>query len=890
MVVHRLGLPGQQFVVKAMALRGMNAQGRLRALKEIQILKSLRHECIIEYIESWWVGAGPDSGRLTLVMECGENGDLRVPVQAASQTGRHLEEVLILSWLQQMLRGLQHVHQKEIIHRDLKAMNIFLKDTWRTCKLGDFGISTALKSGKSASGCVGTPAYMAPELLWNQRYASAVDMWAIGVVLYELMALRLPFAGSNVLSLVYQIAFNSHEDEPLRNAGYSMALIELVARLLDKDPSRRPSAAELLSEASLWDAFSFEAAVTLATASFNQSLSSRELSAARLSEGVDALMPGINVVPVQAMSGTDSEWGDAMALLGSMASDVTLSRVADQPIPASLISAETLGSVVSNARVWEEMLKTREESDAVSMHRFEELLRSLGEGSSKVAPESQNLGIPNSQAARAPSCKEQAEEHIARAAEDVASSACLQRMADEIALGSHGYEPVRRLGGSTTATVMVVHRLGLPSQQFVVKAMALRGMDAQGRLRALKEIQILKSLRHECIIEYIESWWVGAGPDSGRLTLVMECGENGDLRVPVQAASQTGRHLEEVLILSWLQQMLRGLQHVHQKEIIHRDLKAMNIFLKDTWRTCKLGDFGISTALKSGKSASGCVGTPAYMAPELLWNQRYASAVDMWAIGVVLYELMALRLPFAGSNVLSLVYQIAFNSHEDEPLRNAGYSMALIELVARLLDKDPSRRPSAAELLSEASLWDAFSFEAAVTLATASFNQSLSSRELSAARLSEGVDAPMPGINVVPVQAMSGTDSEWGDAMALLGSVADQVGLDSITGLPVPSAEAVATETFGSFVSEQQLWDGLQKSRHDCDTVDRGQLDDLLHQLQEMMPPTAPPLPADKSEGPLAPPELPPAPPPPPAPDAQAEDSTQLVARVDLFLKRRGVR
>ena len=185
---------------------------------------------------------------------------------------------------------------------------------------------------------------------------------------------------------------------------------------------------------------------------------------------------------------------------------------------------------------------------------------------------------------------------------------------------------------------MVVHRLGLPARQFVVKAMALRGLDAQGRLRALKEIQILKSLRHESIIEYIESWWIGAGPDSGRLTLVMECAENGDLRVPVQAAGQSGKHLEEVLVLSWLQQMLKGLDHVHQKEIIHRDLKAMNVFLKDTWRTCKLGDFGISTALESGKSASGCVGTPAYMAPELLWNQRYASAVDMWAIGVVLYN------------------------------------------------------------------------------------------------------------------------------------------------------------------------------------------------------------------------------------------------------------
>eukprot|EP00435_Cladocopium_sp_Y103_P019193 s3956_g4.t1 len=391
-------------------------------------------------------------------------------------------------------------------------------------------------------------------------------------------------------------------------------------------------------------------------------------------------------------------------------------------------------------------------------------------------------------------------------------------------------------------------------------------MDEQERRRALQEVKILKSLTHECIIEYIEFWWVGAGPDSSRLTFVMECGENGDLRVPVQAASQSGKYIEEVLILSWLQQMLKGLEYVHQKDIIHRDLKAMNIFLKDTWRTCKLGDFGISTAVETGKSASGCVGTPAYMAPELLWNQRYASAVDLWAIGVVLYELMALRLPFVGSNVLSLVYQIAFNSYDDAPLGVGGYSPALIELVARFLDKDPTKRPDAAHLLAEGTLWETFSCEAANLSATMSFNQSMSQ--------SQSFSSGQVGQVATVVEArqdakeMPGINAEQTRLPALVPSAS----LDSISGEPHDKSAVLATETLGSWVSQEQLWDGLQRSRHDSDTVDRGQLDKLLQQLQDMLP--AAPDQGVEQPSPPAPPE---------------EDSFKLAARVDLFLKRRGV-
>eukprot|EP00435_Cladocopium_sp_Y103_P020205 s3956_g4.t3 len=520
----------------------MDEQERRRALQEVKILKSLTHECIIEYIEFWWVGAGPDSSRLTFVMECGENGDLRVPVQAASQSGKYIEEVLILSWLQQMLKGLEYVHQKDIIHRDLKAMNIFLKDTWRTCKLGDFGISTAVETGKSASGCVGTPAYMAPELLWNQRYASAVDLWAIGVVLYELMALRLPFVGSNVLSLVYQIAFNSYDDAPLGVGGYSPALIELVARFLDKDPTKRPDAAHLLAEGTLWETFSCEAANLSATMSFNQSMSqSQSFSSGQVGQVATVVearqdakeMPGINaeqtrlpaLVPSASLdsisgephdksavlatetlgswvgqvatvvearqdakempginaeqtrfpdlaTGTGSSWGEAIAILGSMASDAaSIYGLADQPIPAALVTAETLGSVVSDAKVWEELLRTRQDSDSISMDRFEDLLKSIGNRpSAPSAP-------PAPPQEEEPNPPRDVEAHLARAAEDAASAASLQRMAAEISLESHGYQAIRRLGGSTTATVMVVHRLGAPEQQFVSQEQLWDGLQ-----------------------------------------------------------------------------------------------------------------------------------------------------------------------------------------------------------------------------------------------------------------------------------------------------------------------------------------------------------------------------------------------------------------------------
>lgn len=87
------------------------------------------------------------------------------------------------------------MHNKNILHRDIKAQNIFITEK-AICKLGDFGISRQLnpKDPKAMTAC-GTPFFMAPEVAMGMQYDCKADVWAIGVVLYELIMLQKPFKG-----------------------------------------------------------------------------------------------------------------------------------------------------------------------------------------------------------------------------------------------------------------------------------------------------------------------------------------------------------------------------------------------------------------------------------------------------------------------------------------------------------------------------------------------------------------------------------------------------------------------------------------------------------------------------------------------------------------------
>ncbi|XP_022786792.1 serine/threonine-protein kinase Nek5-like [Stylophora pistillata] len=116
-----------------------------------------------------------------------------------------LPEDQVLDYFVQICLGLKHVHDRKILHRDLKSQNIFLTKNG-IVKLGDFGIARVLHSTMElARTCIGTPYYLSPEICENKPYNNKSDIWSLGCVLYELLTLKHAFEAGNMKNLVLKI-------------------------------------------------------------------------------------------------------------------------------------------------------------------------------------------------------------------------------------------------------------------------------------------------------------------------------------------------------------------------------------------------------------------------------------------------------------------------------------------------------------------------------------------------------------------------------------------------------------------------------------------------------------------------------------------------------------
>eukprot|EP01035_Chromulina_nebulosa_P019583 gene19583-25486_t len=145
----------------------------------------------------------------------------------------------------QISLAIKHIHDRKILHRDLKSDNIFLTSNG-LCKLGDFGVSRVLRNtSELASTQIGTPYYMSPEIMEGKKYNSKTDIWSLGCVLYELTCLRLPFDGINMRQLSNNIQNRTPASPP---DIYSKDLKDLTLRLLVKNPKVRPSINTVLSQ------------------------------------------------------------------------------------------------------------------------------------------------------------------------------------------------------------------------------------------------------------------------------------------------------------------------------------------------------------------------------------------------------------------------------------------------------------------------------------------------------------------------------------------------------------------------------------------------------------------------------------------------------------------
>ncbi len=214
---------------------------------EVAILKRLDHRRIIAYIDCF---ISDDDSLVSIVMEYAPGGTLANAIAAQQTIATPFATSTVFRWLSELTSALSYVHSRRILHRDIKTANVFLTaDACQHVKLGDFGVSRAFSTETNlAETMCGTPYYLSPELIRGQPYAEPADVWALGVILFELLALRRPFSAPNgaLGALVMRITQGDSEVAPLRACAHPWWLICLVDRELPGEPKLPPTAAPRL--------------------------------------------------------------------------------------------------------------------------------------------------------------------------------------------------------------------------------------------------------------------------------------------------------------------------------------------------------------------------------------------------------------------------------------------------------------------------------------------------------------------------------------------------------------------------------------------------------------------------------------------------------------------
>uniref|UniRef100_A0A6I8NU48 non-specific serine/threonine protein kinase n=1 Tax=Ornithorhynchus anatinus TaxID=9258 RepID=A0A6I8NU48_ORNAN len=252
------------------------------------------------------------------------------------------------------------------------------------------------------------------------------------------------------------------------------------------------------------------------------------------------------------------------------------------------------------------------------------------------------------------------------------------------------YIKVQKIGeGSFGKAILVKAKEN--NRQYVIKEINISRMSKKEREESRREVAVLANMKHPNIVLYRESF-----EESGSLYIVMDYCEGGDLFKRINA--QKGILFPEEQIMDWFVQICLALKHVHDRKILHRDIKSQNIFLtKDG--TVQLGDFGIARVLNSTvELARTCIGTPYYLSPEICENKPYNNKSDIWALGCVLYEMCTLKHAFEAGNMKNLVLKIISGSFPPVSLH---YSYDLRNLLSQLFKRNPRNRPSVNSILEK---------------------------------------------------------------------------------------------------------------------------------------------------------------------------------------------
>ncbi len=239
------------------AARGESAaEIEARFLKEAKLAGRLQHPNIVTVYD-----VGRDKDVYFIAMEYVEGKPL-----TRYLGGEELPLAAKVAIIRQAAEALAHAHEREVVHRDVKPGNILIAKDGRV-KVTDFGIgkfTSATTSDMTRTGqMIGSPAYMSPEQIRGEKIDGRSDLFSLGVVLYELLTGARPFPGESITTLVYQILHTEPRDPREIRSDLPIATREVMARLLAKQPERRPAdAREFLRELRRIEKFQRESEMT----------------------------------------------------------------------------------------------------------------------------------------------------------------------------------------------------------------------------------------------------------------------------------------------------------------------------------------------------------------------------------------------------------------------------------------------------------------------------------------------------------------------------------------------------------------------------------------------------------------------------------------------------
>jgi serine/threonine-protein kinase len=219
----------------------------------------------------------------------------------------------------------------------------------------------------------------------------------------------------------------------------------------------------------------------------------------------------------------------------------------------------------------------------------------------------------------------------------------------------------------------------------VILTPAGQPLDPELEKRFLREARLAARISHPGVVTVHD-----AGSDKGMLYLVMELVEGDSLKQRLDAGFWPSR----AQALGLVAQVADALAAAHALGVVHRDVKPANVMLTGAGRV-KVSDFGIAKAVGDATEMTRTgttLGSPAYMAPEQVKGEPLDGRADLFSLGVVLYELLLRRRPFASDTITTLVYQILNHDPLGDPetLRSLGGPTA--EFLGRCLAKDPAER------------------------------------------------------------------------------------------------------------------------------------------------------------------------------------------------------